>query len=871
MTNPFAEAQQFNALIQASPVATAIYTGPDVTICMVNQLMLNLWDRDAAVIGKPLEKALPELEGQPFIGLLKNVFQTGETYETRESKAELLRDGQLRTFYFDFTYKPIPGPDGKIAYIFHTAVDITQMVEARNQLADTKEWLTLSLSSAGTGTWDLDTLNNTVRWDARCRELFGFAGDEHIPYDAALSCIHPADEPAVRQAVINALNPKADDQYDIRYRTIGQKDGRLRWVHCKGKAYFNGEGLAYRFAGTVYDITEEVHARQRERQLLRLVDDNANHMTIADMSGQLIYMNHAAKHLVGVLETEDITLLSAKDFYDAEELARVQNTILKQITEEDGWKGLITLRNKITKEPIPCEVSYMLIRDPETGEVIGRGANARDLRPEIKAKAELKLLATIVDISEDFCNYCDLDGGTLYMNAAGRQLIGLKEQDIKGSNMFAYHSADSSRVIHEVILPQLLTDGRWSGPLELVHQQTGEIIPIHKQLFIICDEFTGKPVAFAGIARDLRPELTFRKALDERNSELQNTVQELNFLADSVPSVVWTSKPDGNLDYINQRWNERGGTALEDSLGTGWANGLHPDDLPAALAAWSESLQTGNPYQIEFRIKDKKGEYRWWLVRALPLRNEAGEIVKWYGTNTDITEQKELQRQKDDFLGIASHELKTPITSIKAYAQVMQKLFLRSGDNRNADLVGKMNRQINRLNSLVGDLLDVTKISAGRLQFNYETFDFNQLVEEVIEDVQPTTTKHLIKKALSFKKELTGDRDRISQVITNLLTNAIKYSPEANEIIIYTEDYNGEAKLCVQDFGIGISSEKKDKVFEQFYRVSGTQEYTFPGLGLGLYISSEIINRLGGKIWVTSVEGKGSTFCFSLPVKQLSI
>ena len=156
------------------------------------------------------------------------------------------------------------------------------------------------------------------------------------------------------------------------------------------------------------------------------------------------------------------------------------------------------------------------------------------------------------------------------------------------------------------------------------------------------------------------------------------------------------------------------------------------------------------------------------------------------------------------------------------------------------------------------------------MQFNFEGFDFNHMVEEVIDDMQRTSQKHIIKAELNFKKELVGDRDRICQVVTNLLTNAIKYSPQSNEVIIFTTDKGDEVQLCVQDFGIGISPDKKDKVFEQFYRVSGSKEYTFPGLGLGLYISSEIIKRLGGKIWVNSVKGKGSTFCFSIPLKAVS-
>jgi signal transduction histidine kinase len=182
-------------------------------------------------------------------------------------------------------------------------------------------------------------------------------------------------------------------------------------------------------------------------------------------------------------------------------------------------------------------------------------------------------------------------------------------------------------------------------------------------------------------------------------------------------------------------------------------------------------------------------------------------------------------------------------------------------------MLGKLDKQVNRLSSLISDLLDVTKIHTGRLQFNETEFDFNTLVEEVIEDVQHTSSKHQIKKELRFKGMMIGDTERISQVITNLLTNAIKYSPDANEIIIYTKETDGQVQLCLQDFGIGISAHKKDLVFEQFYRVSGSKQHTFPGLGLGLYISSEIIKRLNGRIWVNSVEGKGSTFCFSLPIR----
>lgn len=870
MITNYSEQERFKALVDASPMPTAIYKGKEMLISTANQAMLDLWGKDSSVIGKTLEIAIPELEGQPFHDILQKVFETGETYYAKESKADLIVDGKLQTFYFTFIYKPLKDNDGYTYAIINTAAHLTELVEARKEIAETQERLTFALQSAGIGTWDLDPINNKVNWDNRCRELFGFAVEGEIKYEDVLSCIHNDDKKRVDEAVIAAIEPETDGHYDIKYRTVSKINKQLRWVHCKGKAYFNEENIVYRFVGIAQDITNEVIGKLREHQLLSLVSHNADHMTVADMTGNIIYMNYASRNLLGVGLDVDVTQMSAGDFYTPDELDRVQNHIIKEISQESGWKGTIYLKNFTTKEIIPCTVNYILIKDPETGEVIGRGATARDLRPELRARAELQRLATIVDSSEDFSNYCDINGNTLYINPSGITLIGIDEDKLTASNLFDYHSEKTNTLIKNEIMPVLLEKGKWSGELELLHQKTGEIIPIHKQLYMIREEITNIPVAIAGIARDLRKELYVRKVLNDKNDALQSLVDELEFLADTVPSVVWASKPDGNLDYINQRWYDQSGKSPKETIGANWTEALHPDDLPLASKAWKHALETGEAYETEFRCLNKHGDYRWYLVRALPLKDAEGKIVKWYGTNTDVQHQKELEQQKDNFLGIASHELKTPVTSLKAYAQVMEAMFKRSGDLKNAELLGKMNKQIDRLTNLISDLLDVTKINAGRLQFNHSSFDFNEMVEEVIEDVQRTSAKHIITKKLNFKREIFGDRERICQVVTNLLTNAVKYSPDANEVIIYTEDDESNVQLCVQDFGIGIDKEKTDQVFEQFYRVSGNKEHTFPGLGLGLYISSEIVKRLGGKIWVNSVEDKGSTFCFSIPVRQES-
>lgn len=745
MTGLHSEQELFRSIVEASPVPTAIYVGEDITISMANQGMLDFWGKGSSVIGKPMKEAAPELNGQPFIDLLKQVYATGITHYATEDKADLVIDGKLQTFYFNYTYKALRNEAGQIIGIIHQATDVTELIIARYRIAE---------------------------------------------------------------------------------------------------------------------------SHTREQLLLSLVNNNVDHMSVSDMAGNMIYLNKAARKLLGVGPDEDVTKLKISEFYTPSELQRVHHELIKEINEENGWQGLIRLMNRETGEVIPCQVNYILIKDVQTGKIIGRGATARDLRPEIRAKAELQRLATIVDISEDFCNYCDTNGNTIYINDAGLKLIGMDKDAAGQSNMFKYHSEASSNAIREVILPQLLNTGKWTGKLELMHQETGELIPIHKQLFIIREDITNEPVAIAGIARDLRPEIKAGKALDFKNTQLHIAIKELEFLANSVPVVVWTSTPDGKLDYINQRWYERGPIPIQKALGNGWTDILHPDDEKRARSTWRECLKTGNPYQIEFRLLDKYGDYRWWMVRAIALKDDNGNIMKWYGSNVDISEHKELERQKDNFLGVASHELKTPVTSIKAYAQVLEMMFRREGDTKNAELLAKMDNQINRLNSLISDLLEVTKINTGRLQFSPVPFNFNQMVEEVIEEVQRTSLKHQIEKQLSFDREIIGDKERICQVITNLLTNAIKYSPDAGRIIVYTEDLENEVQLCVQDFGIGIRGDQQDRVFEQFYRVSGSREHTFPGLGLGLYISSEIVKHLNGRIWVNSVEGKGSTFCFAIPVNQ---
>lgn len=263
---------------------------------------------------------------------------------------------------------------------------------------------------------------------------------------------------------------------------------------------------------------------------------------------------------------------------------------------------------------------------------------------------------------------------------------------------------------------------------------------------------------------------------------------------------------------------------------------------------------------------------RWFEVHAFRIGGQESRKVAILFT--DISERKKAEKQKEDFMGIISHELKTPVTSVKAYAQILEARFRKAEDTASAEMLGKMDRQLNKLTSLIIDLLDVTKIDAGELQFREEFFDFNTLIEEIVEEMQPTTVRHKIISKLPVTRSVYGDRDRIGQVVTNFITNAIKYSPNSDRIVISTIVDSENITLRVKDYGVGIAKEDQLKIFERYYRAGGLNQNTYPGLGLGLYISAEIIRRQNGKIWVESEKGKGllagkqgSAFYFSLPIK----
>lgn len=291
---------------------------------------------------------------------------------------------------------------------------------------------------------------------------------------------------------------------------------------------------------------------------------------------------------------------------------------------------------------------------------------------------------------------------------------------------------------------------------------------------------------------------------------------------------------------------------------------LDPEDSSTVEDAFEHAKQNKG-IEVECRIIHPERGLKWFLIRGSYFPEEDGEHDSLMGSLIDITEQKALEEQKDQFIAVASHELKTPVTSIKAYAEILLDFLRSKRDSAHASMMERMVSQADRLTRLINDLLDTTKITSGMLHLDLEHFDLNKLIHERVEEIQ-RSTKHVFTINAGQIPFIHADKDRISQVINNLITNAIKYSPQASPIDITTTRTGPTITVSVRDVGVGLTEAAQQRVFERFYRVKEATH--IGGLGLGLYIAHEIIRKHHGMMGVRSKPGEGSEFFFQLPLNH---
>ena len=398
------------------------------------------------------------------------------------------------------------------------------------------------------------------------------------------------------------------------------------------------------------------------------------------------------------------------------------------------------------------------------------------------------------------------------------------------------------------------------------------------------------PARAVGELRELHDaEMTATDEAAARAAQAEQTAHELRTFIDSLPQLAWSADANGWLDYYNRRWFEYTGTTMEQMEGWGWVRVHDPAALPRMLKIWRNALLSGQPWEDEFRMRrGSDGTLRWHLSRAMPVRDAGGRIVRWFGTNTDIEDQKlaseqyaqllareqrarreaeAANRAKDEFLALVSHELRTPLSAILGWTQLLRAGALHAG--KQAAAIEKIERNAKLQAKLIEDLLDVSRIISGKLELERRPVGVADTVRASVEAAKPTADAK--KLLLSFADTSAGatasaDAARLQQIVGNLLANAIKFTPEGGAIEVQVRAADAYVEIEVRDDGQGIAPGLLSHIFDRFRQADCSSTRRHGGLGLGLSIVRQLTDLHGGDVVATSAgEGQGATFVVRLP------
>lgn len=372
-------------------------------------------------------------------------------------------------------------------------------------------------------------------------------------------------------------------------------------------------------------------------------------------------------------------------------------------------------------------------------------------------------------------------------------------------------------------------------------------------------------VGFAVLARHLLKSLL--RTFEISRNYLKQSEEQFRLLANSIPDLVSVAKGDGRGLWYNDAWYRYTGSSPQDSDGINWKHIHHPDYFPQVFSAWETAVKTGKEFEMQFPLKGADGRFRRFLYRATPIKNSNGKIFLWFGTATDI--ENEMIR-RDDFLSIASHEIKTPLTTLNLQIQLLERSISQSSENfpkSFSDSIVAARVQMNRIIHLINSVLDLTQLRLGTLALNPSTVDLTKLTQEVCNRFQVELENRGIILDLISPPSVLGSWDpvRIDQILTNLISNAIKYGNQKPVKVIVSEKREGNlAIVAIEDEGDGISPKMIEGLFNRYHRAQTTSKKQ--GLGLGLYISQQLATAHGGSVsFEPRQDKKGTRFILSLP------
>ena len=808
---------------------------------------------------------------------VKSTFKTINTaiFERRSYSMEcrLLRaDGQWRWMLAQGN--PRMGVNNEFLGFVGSSVDITERKEAEEKIKASEKKFEAAILAVEGIIWTNNALGEMIGEQPGWADLTGQVFKQYQGYGWS-SVVHPDDVKPTLDAWSVAVKNKSTFEFEHRLKT---KDDGWRVFSVRAVPVLDESGSIQQWVGVHTDITEQKRAGEKLAYRTALLEAHneasVDGVLLVDAKGKILSFNqrfveiwHMPQHIVDANDDEAALSFAMTQLVDPQQFIDkvkylYEHPTLTSLDELEFKDGKIIERNGY---PVIAEDGAYYAWSWTFKDITQRKKIEQDLK---NTKEQLELTFKNIPAGVYLINE---KGEMVYVNDRGAAIYGnftpedmLEQKDLSkllkiADELFerfdengAYFSPQNSPAYIS------LSTGK---PSQTVLKQINKATREHRWYYV-----QGAPLfdekGNVSLVLITSTDITEQKNAGEK---IKNSEERFRTLAQSLPQLVWVTDALGNVEFASVRWKEYSG--IEPGGEKEWKAIVHPDDYDNVNAAWMHCLSTGDIYHFDVRLKNKNGEYRWHTVIGEPTLDNENNIVKWVGAFTDVHEQKLKEERKDEFITIASHELKTPLTTAKGYLQLLELSADESNKQDTKLFVEKASQAVNKLSKLISELLDASKINLGKLNYTATSFNFNEMVADTIENIQLTSPTHAIIRTGKVLDKVTGDKDRLQQVIINLLNNAIKYSPGAEKVFINVEQENDTVKVSVKDTGIGIAKHSLHKVFEKYHRIE-EHAARFQGLGIGLFISYEIIQRHHGKLWAESETGKGSTFYFTLPVNQ---
>ena len=806
------------AILSLSKDATAIYTTEDLVIEMASDAMIRFWGKDRSVIGQTFPDAVPELIGQPFFELLKNVWRTGITYEAKDTAAQLMVDGELQWFYFDFIYRALKNEYGEVYCILHTATDVSELHSNRllmlegqereqnlaEELSATNEELASANEELLQSQESLLNINTDLedRVAARITEL-----SESESQKQQLIDMLPASVVVIRghDLIVELINQSNLDYWN---KTADEVIGKpfLEILPDLANQPFAGQLRQVMATGEIIDVKESPVLFENADGTTRETFVDYTYQPLTDING-----NRTGVLVMSFEITERVTARRLLEKYAAD----LQETNAQLSIANNGLASS-EARFKYLIQEAPVAIGVLSGR-----ELIIDSANDLILRIWGKSKNVLgmPLAAALPELEgQPFLQILD----NVYTSGK------------------AYYGNELKAMLGEL-------DDLQEYYLNFVYQ------PIKNG--------SGSTSDILVVASDVTEQVNARKKVERAEESLRMAIDaaELGSYYINIKDRIFVPSP---------KLKEFFGYLPEDDVSSEAAiEQIHPDYRQTVADLVEKAITTETKFDMEYPVVGHHdGKIRWVRGIGTVQHDVNGKDSYFTGVLHEITEKKQDEIRKNDFIGMVSHELKTPLTSLNAILQVANNKLKNGEDVFLAGAMDKANIQVKRMVNMINGFLNISRLESGKMLIDKQEFVLEELIEDIIKETELTISSHIIKFEPCNNFKINADRDKVSSVITNLISNAVKYSPKGKVIEVKCELVGKTAQISVKDEGMGVKPQDKEKVFDRYYRVEDTGTKHISGFGIGLYLSAEIIKRHDGEIWLESELDKGSIFYFNLPL-----